>query len=264
MENNSLIALRLQQLGLSNDEASIFMSLVDAPKTLLEVSRATGIHRSTVYRIVDELMQRSIVHEVTTNDGKMIAAANPEALELLVVDQEKIAATRRSTFQQLLPLLKDMQGRDDAFAVRTYKGVAGAKQMLWNELRTKTGILIFTCAPMEVRFGSRWPEKYRAEIIRRGIVQRGIENPGIYTSPLSQLPRHDQHYIRRLIPRDVLSIDHELTIHDDTISLYNSWHDHTQLGTEIKNPFLANFMRQIFEHYWALGSSSVDAGRSRS
>lgn len=252
MRNSSTILAQLQHLGLNQDEATIFMCLVDAPKTLLEVSRVTGIHRSNVYRIVDGLIEKSLIHELTTDSGKLIATAQPEALELLVVEQETVAETKRATLGQILPALEGMKGRDDAFEVKTYTGIAGVKQMLWNELKTQTGILIFTCGPMELILGSRWPEKYRAEIISRGIVQRSIENPGAYESPLSQIYNYDKHYIARHIPKDLLSINHELSIHDDTVSLYNSWTDNVQLGTEIKNPFLANFMRQMFEHYWSL------------
>jgi hypothetical protein len=252
MKNNSELRAQLQLLGLSEDESSIFMNLIDAPKTLLEVSRATGIHRSNVYRIVDGLIEKSIVHELTTDNGKLIAAAQPEALELLVVEQETAAETRRANFNQLLPILNSIQGRDNDFATETYSGLAGLKQTLWNELRTKGEILMFSCGPLEIAVGRRWAEKYRAEIIQRGIVQRSIENIGTYEHPLSEHTAYLDYYITRQIPKEMLAINHELSIHDDTISLYNSWHDNMQLCTEIKNPFLANFMRQIFEHYWSL------------
>jgi len=252
MRNNSELKARLKRLGLSEDEAVIFMCLIDAPKTLLEVSRVTGIHRSSVYRIVDGLIEKSIVHEVTTDNGKLIAAAQPGALELLVIEQEKIAESRRSGFNQLLPFLSAIKDRDNAFAVRTYSGVAGVKQMLWNELKTQTGILMFSCGPLELAVGRRWAEKYRVEIIERGIVQRSIENPEAYEPHLSAYKAYSTYYLVKQLPKEMLSINHELTIHDDTISLYNSWTDNTQLGTEIKNPFLATFMRQMFEHYWSL------------
>ena len=248
----------LHQLGLSQDEATIFLSLVDAPKTALDVSRATGVNRSSVYRIIDELAEKSLVHELTTDKGKLVAV-HPDALELLVIEQERRAEAHRDTFAQLVPLLESVRDRDSALAVRTYSGVAGVKQMLWNELRSKTEVLMFSCGPLELALGPRWPEKYRAEIIRRGIKQRSIENPGIYSLPLSKLAAYGWHYNARQLPREVLAINHELSIHDDIISLYNSWTDNMQIGTEIKNPFLANFMRQIFEHYWRLSSEDQSA-----
>lgn len=256
MADNSRIKGLLIELGLNDDEAAILICLLNAPKTLLEVSRVTGIARSSVYRLVDGLISKSIVHELTTENGKVLASVDPEALELLVVEQEKAAEARRAGFNQLIPLLSDIKNQDSMFATRTYGGVAGLKQMLWNELKTKGEILMFSCGPLELVTGRRWAEKYRAEIIHRRIMQRSIENTKPRHQPLSAFPEYDNFYIVRQLPKELLTIHHELTIHDDTISIYNSWTDHTQLGTEIKNPFLANFMRQVFEQYWKIAEKS--------
>lgn len=254
VKNNDKLELLLKQLGLREDEASIFICLLYAPKTLLEVSRTTGIARSNVYRIVDGLIEKSLIHELMTESGKMLASVQPEALELLVIEQEKIAETRRAGFNQLLPFLNNLKDQDNIFATKTYGGLPGLKQMLWNELKTTGEILMFSCGPLELALGRRWAEKYRAEIIDRGIVQRSVENIKPRQDPISAYAAYDRHYLVRELPVEMLSINHELSIHDDTVSLYNSWTDHTQLGTEIKNPFLANFMRQVFEHYWSLAN----------
>jgi len=249
----------LEQLGLTNDEAKIFVSLVSSPKTLLEVSRITNIARSNVYRIADGLIKKSILHEITTDNGKLLASADPEALELLVLEQETAAKTLRANFDELIPFLNNFKSRDNDFAIKTYSGVSGIKQMLWNELRTEDEVLIFTRDSLDSLAGRRWAEKYRAEIIDRGIKQRSIENTPQRAEPLSSLEAYPQHYNARLISPEILEIQPEVTIHDDTVSLYNSWTDDVQLGTEIKNPFLATFMRQIFEHYWELSTApSVD------
>lgn len=258
MGDGDLLRVQLRQLGLSEDEAMVFMSLLDAPRTQLEVSRATGIARSNVYRLVDQLASKGVVHESVTDNGKLIASALPESLELLVVEQERLARERRAGFDKILPILKNIQGRDSAFETKTYSGIPGLKQMLWNELKTQGEILMFSCGPLDQVTGRYWAENYRAEIIHRGIVQRSIENKKIQPSPsASQLSEHEAYpdfYLVRYIPDHVLAIHHELTIHDDTVSFYNSWTDNTQIGTEIKNPFLAAFMRQMFEHYWSIAA----------
>lgn len=257
-KNKDAIKTRLKELGLSDDETTIFMCLLAGPKTLLEVSRTTGIARSSVYRITDGLHEKSIVHEITSESGRPLASVQPEALELLVMEQEKIAEAQRNTFSQLLPLFESLKNEDTIFATKTYAGVPGVKQMLWNELKTESEILMFSCGPMEMLIGRRWAEKYRGEIISRKIAQRSIENTKPRLDSLSGHAKYSEFYLMRELPKSVLAISHELTIHDDTISLYNSWTDNTQLGTEIKNPFLANFMRQIFEHYWQLAKGPRD------
>lgn len=255
MENISAIHTRLQQLGLSKNEAIIFLYLINEPKTPLEVSRATNIHRSNVYRIVDELMEKGLVCELSAPNGRSLASAKPEALELLVIEQERKAETQRADFGKLLSLLQNIKGHETDFATKSYIGVAGMKQMLWNELGTTTEILVFSYyGSLTLTTDERWAEKYRQEIITRGIIERNIENPVASTMPLTAHGEYTNHYITRYISDEVLAIKSEISIYDNTVSLYDSWTNSTKIGTEIKSPFLAAFMRQVFEHYWNLAS----------
>jgi sugar-specific transcriptional regulator TrmB len=253
MRNNPALLQQLQDLGLSKDEVGIFLSLLEGQKTQLQLSRDTGIARSNVYRIVDGLIEKGIVHELTTDDGRLLEAAQPDALELLVIAQENKAAKQRATLQDVMATLANMRSSEGDYAIKTYRGVAGLKQMLWNELKTKDELCIFTCGDIAAATGKQWAEKFRAESLTRGIKHRWLENFEI-TGESSDIPEYNE-FLRahtRRINSDILKIELEITIHDDTVSIYNSWTNDVHLGTEIKNPLLATFMRQVFEHYWHL------------
>lgn len=250
MGNKSTTLTQLQQLGLAENEALIIIELLSGPLTPMQISRQTSIARSNVYRLVDSLHKKGLVHEQITDKGKFFAMTEPSTLELLVLEQEKLAETKRAEFDQLLPLLTAMKRQHDNLSTRTYYGLGGTKQMLWNELTSKE-ILVFCAGSLDLGTGKHWAEKYRSEIIHRNISQRSIENTGT-PAPLSSHRDYGDHYTLRRIPKDILNIQLELTIHDDTISIYNAWTHEVQLGTEIKNPFLATLMRQVFEHYWEI------------
>lgn len=251
MRDNLTIKPQLQKLGLSDNEASIFMTLLDKPKNPIEVSRLTGIARSNVYRIADAMRERGLIHEQTTSDGRVLAAAEPAALELLVIEHEHAAARQRSQFEQILPILTEMTNQKTDFSIQTYRGIGGLKQMLWNELKYKE-ILIFSAGSLNGGTGKQWAEKYRTEIIQRGIIQRSIENTHNPQPTVTDQLEYDRYYIVRYLPHEILNIQPEISIHGDSISIYNSWTHQLQLGAEIHNPFLAELMRQMFEHYWQL------------
>lgn len=251
MRDDPVITSQLQQLGLSKNEVQIFLALLDGPKNPTEVSRLTGIARSNVYRIVDTLSEKGILQELTTENDKLLTAADPAALELLVIEQENHAALQRSHFEQLLPLLAHAANEKNELGIKTYRSTGGLKQMLWNELKHKE-ILLFSAGSLNQGTGKRWAEKYRSEIIRRNIMQRAIENP---TSPLptsSDYLEYHNHYLVRYVPSEILDIQSEISIHGDSVSIYNAWTHHLQLGAEIHNPFLAKLMRQVFENYWQM------------
>lgn len=134
-------------------------------------------------------------------------------------------------------MLRTLQGSEDTFAIKTYRDIAGLKQMLWNELTTKGEICMFSCGNLSIATGKTFAEKFRAEVMDRGIMQRSLENPGPQVT-VTELDYFSTHYKMRLISPDILKIQPEITIHDDTISIYNNWNS-VRLGTEIKNPFLA-------------------------
>lgn len=241
----------LERLGLSADQSQVFMVLVESPKTLLEVSRITGISRSSVYRIADDLTKKSLLHEVTLENGTILTGANPEALEILVVNQEAAAEQIRGAFEQFLPMLHTLQGSDNDFSIKTYNGIGGLKQMLWNELQSKSEVLVFSSGMLEDLVNTRWAQKYRQAIIDRDLHVRTIE-PGLPESSVVYAGYGSNHAVR-YVDNSVLPIQLEVSIHDDTISIYNSLAHHIRIGTEITNPFFALFMRGVFEQYWALG-----------
>lgn len=254
MRNTEVLAKRLEQLGLSKEEAAIFMQLLEKPNTHLAVSRVTGIARSNVYRIVAGMIDRGIVHEVTTDTGKLLSCSLPGALEHLVAEQEVVAQARRETFNEMLPLLQRLQSKGTLFTVRTYSGLGGLKQMLWNELKAKTEILLFSADNLNHATGEQWAENYRHEIIKRNLRVRGIENFGAKPRPLSMYEAYDDSFQARFIDPKVLAIQFEITVYDDTVAIYNALSQDVHTGTETVNPMLVNFVRQIFEHYWSIAS----------
>lgn len=256
MANNSFITDSLELLGLTQDQTSIYISLLKGPKNRLEISRDTNIGRSNVYRLVDELIEIGVVHEITTQDDKLLESADPKTLELLVVNQETSAQQKRTILTQLLPALKELVNQDDGFAIRNYTGASGIKQMMWNELRTKSDICIFSCGSLDKATGKNFAEKFRMEIIVRNIMQRALENPESDNPTVSGHPGYQKHYDVRYIDRNILNIMPEITIHDETVSIYNNWENNVQIGTEIKSPFFAVFMRQVFESYWKMAQNT--------
>jgi len=257
MRQSTPVQLLLEQLGLVGDEAVIYLNLTGGPKNHLDISRATGIARSSVYRIVDELASKGLVHYATINESKVIEASEPAALEQLVVQQELQAEQSRNNFTEVTKLLKGFAGHEDKFAASTYTGEAGFRQMLWNELRANQELYIFSCGTLDAAVGRRFAEKYRAAVIERGIKQRAIENietkhGRVYSSHQT----YDEHLEMRFLPPEVLDIQLEISIYGDTIAVYNTFGHDVQLGTEIKNPFLASLLKQMFEHYWQIAEAS--------
>jgi len=244
----------LREMRLSTDEAKVYLELLKSPNTHLKLAHATGINRTKIYRLADQLEKRSLITTRTDDRGTFLVAADAATLEADLVVQEEKVKDQRAAFEALVPLLTSVKTGDASqFIVHTYDGEEGFKQMLWHELKTKREALIFGSGTIEDLVSNRrWAEKHRALTVQTDYKVREVLNPG-GKSPAFTLNEEflKDHYYARLISPDIIKFDQQIVIYNDTVAIY-SRHDQQKVGIEVINAAYANTMRQIFEHYWQL------------
>lgn len=252
MNNTGTILQRLKILGLSQDEARIYLELLKEPTTHLKLARATGINRSKVYRIVELLEKRSLAGVRSDDRGAFIIASDPATLEVELVNQENQVKIKRIAFQSLLPMLQNIKGTDSSnFVVYTYEGEEGFKQMLWHELKTVGEILVFGRGSLHDLISSRrWIDQHKEHMIEAGYRIRELVNPGD-DDPFTIEEMKKDAYLYRIIPEDILVLQNQVATYNDTVSIYH-WRYQQKIGIEIINATYARMMRQMFEHYWDL------------
>ncbi len=256
-KDNLIEQLRL--LGLNRDESTLYLELLKEPSTHLRLSHATGINRTKVYRLADELETRSLITKRTDDRGTFLVAADPSTLEVELVTQEERLKQQRSALDSLLPVLGSLkQGETSNFVVQTYEGAEGFKQMLWHELKAKGEVLIFGRGTLEALVGdSNWAEKHRAMTVQANYQVREILNPGgkhaIFTANKEFLQNH---YTQRFISANKMLLENQVVVYNDTVAVCH-WQDQQKVGVEIINATYASMMRSIFEHYWHLATPGL-------
>lgn len=251
------ILLSLKKLGLKPDEAKVYVTLLDGPMSHLEIARKSGVNRTKVYRIADDLIKKGLITEETNDRGRELAANNPSNLEIALTTAEEKLNKQRDAFTKTLPVLQKMfleSGiNDDDFVVNTYEGVDGFKQMLWNELKTKNEILIFGHGTIQDLVESeRWAEKHRAKSVESGYKIREMINPGGKPKDFSENREfYDQIYNERIISAEIIPLKHQMCIYNNTVAIYN-WQNGQKVGMEIINKSFADMQRAVFENYWKL------------
>lgn len=255
-KNNILISLR--RLGLNADECKVYLTLLQEPLSHLEIARKTGVNRTKVYRIADELEKRGLITENQDETGRQLATNDPANLEIVLKTEEEQIESKKAVLKHILPQLQQLfvSGdipRDTDFEVNTYEGIAGFKQMLWNELKTKKEILIFCSGTIQDLVNSpRWAEKHREKTLEAGYKIREIINPDGKPSEFTKNKDFMAYsYQRRHISEDVLPLAHQLCIYNNTVAIYH-WRDGKKVGAEIINKSFADMQRAIFESYWRL------------
>ena len=251
-DNKNTVLQRLRILKLDQDEALLYLELLKGPATHLKLSKTTGINRTKVYRLVERLEKRSLVGVRADDRGTFIIASDPATLEVELVTQESKLKNQRAAFESVLPMLELIKRRDDsAFIVNTYEGEEGFKQMLWHELKSKGEIIIFGSGTVkDLVSQSRWTRKLHELTIDANFGIREILNPQT-EEPFSLDRRYMDRFTYRLIPTNVLALESQIAIYNNTVATYH-WRQDQKVGMEIVNKAHADMYRQIFEHYWRI------------
>lgn len=258
MSNNlNDIMTMLRALEISPEESKIYMELLRGPSTHLQLSRATGVNRTKIYRLVERLQKRSLISRRTDDRGTFLEASDPSALEVQLITQEEELSRQRAALKRLVPMLTQIQGKDmRAFVVQTYEGQEGLKQMCWHELQTKGELLSLGNGTIEQLVGDdRWADQQRERQLTAGYRSRELINWGQDPKALPELTSQKMIeadiYSYRILSPDIITFDSQTIIYNDTVAIYH-WKYDQQVGVEITSPTYAQMMRQIFEYYWVL------------
>jgi DNA-binding MarR family transcriptional regulator len=251
-DNKDNILQRLKSLNLSSDEAHIYLELLKGPATHLKLARATGVNRSKVYRVAEQLEKRSLVNVRSDDRGTFLIASDPATLEIELVTEEENVKSKRQSFESLLPFLQLIKNNDvSSFIVHTYEGEEGFKQMLWHELKTKGENLMFGRASLsDLVSNKRWISQHQARMEQAGYEASDIRvlvNPG-ETGKLFTITTN---YHSREVPKDIMLLENQIATYNDTVAIYH-WRHEQKVGVEIINSALAQTMRQVFTRYWDL------------
>jgi sugar-specific transcriptional regulator TrmB len=250
------ILQRLRLLNLSQDEARVYLELLKEPSTHLKLARVTGINRTKIYRLVDQLEKRSLIAVRTDDRGTFLIATDPATLEVELITQEGKLRSQRQAFNTLLPVLTNIKTNEpSSFIIHTYEGTEGFKQMLWHELKTEGQNMIFGCGSLnELVDNRRWIEKHQARTVEADYDIREIINPGEFSKTFSIKNDTQKRYTYRTISTDILTLENQIAIYNDTVSMYH-WRQEQKVGLEIINTAYAKTMRQMFEIYWQLAEN---------
>ena len=252
MDKKSLLK-NLEHFGLNEKEALVYLTLFEkGDLSLLELSRLTGINRTTLYRIAEKLQNLGLVEEVVEHRGIRLQASPPEVFRFLVQEKEKELEEAKKKLPLVLKSLDLLVHpfRIKATKVVYYKGVRGLRQVLWNTLRAKYEIVGYGYLNWNESVGKKFAEQLRREIVKRKIYNREIQNENY--QPLenfTEVKDYKLYYQRKIIPASLIEFTHDTYIYNDVCAYYY-FYEGELFGLEIYNEEIAKTQKQIFYALW--------------
>lgn len=250
------------KLGLSSEIADIYLALhAHGQQTISELARNSGVERTRIYRLMDELAASNLVEVESQYKRSIFSAAPVSNLQILLTQKEQELHDLRTGLSDLQNTLSANSIKSEATKIQAYKGVEGLKQMFWNQTKATTENLSILYENMQTRtqlsFFQRWVEAADD----RNIKSRSIISDNFVRSQQNWYKKHNNkrmsNWEGRYIPDGVFPITHSTVMYDDVTSYYN-WKDGEIFGIEIHNQEIANAQRQFFEILWAQGQPIDD------
>ena len=262
MQHPSTILTKLEHLGLSKNQALVYFLLLERGECRVqELVSLTRIPRSSIYEILKALFGMGLATEIVEDTHKRI---RPYPLSNLKHSlQEKIVDLENQTqeLDELESILEvRLQNIVPPMSVRYYKDVSGARQLLWNTLKSQDKVYVYSAWGRGSYVGMKYYESFVAESRARGIQEQVLINPTDhalesirkYTLPGSPISRTKVEDIRA-IPQREIPITGETFIYGNVYAqIYLK--DDEIVGFEIENSNFARMQRATFEKLWKLAN----------
>lgn len=166
MKNTKLLSI-LSELGLSQNEAKVYVAALSlGPTSVLKISEAAAIKRTTVYSVVQSLKQQGLMRIELKGFKELFVAEDPEKLEA-------IFAARREKLKLALPefsALYNLKGGQST--IKYYEGlqaIKGIYEDLLLEVGPQEDYLVISDMEQwreldQEYFSKFWERRYKARI----------------------------------------------------------------------------------------------------
>ena len=239
---------QLQRLGLSENEAKVYMAMLElGSATVLEISAKAGVNRPTTYVQIESLKRMGLASTQTKGKKQLFIAESPEQLKSMIDRQKIELEQKKEEFQKLLPELTNLFNLSDSKPqVRFFEGKEGLLKMHSELLRTDVReVVSFSSTDSVMKVFPNYPKTLS---LKR--VQRGIRSRLIYTCKEPVMQRRDEEMLRetKYLPPDKFPFKSDIAVYGDNIGI--SALEGKVVGVIITHKELANSFRALFNLLW--------------
>lgn len=202
------------KLGLDSEIADIYLALhTHGPQNISELSRSSGVERTRIYRLIDQLLESNLIEVETKGTRGVIKAAPIANLHILIRQKEE----ELKSLQDELGLIEQVLARNSlsspGLRLQMYYGRDGIRHMLSGELRATESIIGYQGTSPEDYVGKDFWDNWQKDL-RKHRIQRAMA------------------------AADLLGTTTSCSIYGDVVAFY-LWKDGDMYGVELYSKELA-------------------------
>ena len=246
----------LSDLGLSPKESQAFLaSLSLGAFTVQELSRKTGIPRTTTYNQLKSLQEKGLVSEHIKKGRRFFSAQSPDRLLNNLRQQKRVLENREKKLKEIMPELKGLlQISKTRHGVEFFEGKAGIKAMQDDILNFGNLASIEELVPIDQAHQLFPPHKRDHRHRLRKALSKTVQRV-IYTSENGKiLAPKGQRVKRRFLSPDSFPLSCEINIYGQKVSMV-TFADKPK-GLILESGEIAESFRAMFYSIWKNSESS--------
>lgn len=249
MINYKNIIQALTDMGLSEKEANIYITLLNLGEQPASViSRVTKINRTTVYDILDSLIQKGLAHKTDISNKIYFKVIDPNRLQnYLEIEKKSFIKAYEKKVDNLSKVIEDMEkiklSKPTKPVVKYYEGERGLQEAYEDTLQSNEEIRAYAnIEEMHKGLPHFFPEYYK----RRSDAQIFINTIAPNNNGSLERSKLDKKEFReiRFIDKDKYEFTPEINIYDNKI-LFASWKE--KMAVVIESEEIADFHKKVFD-----------------
>lgn len=236
----------LQDIGLSLNEASIYLALLQVDgTTALDLSKKTKINRSTVYVTIESLSKKGLVSETTVGKKTQFQAEPPERIKTYVERRKLELEEMEKRIDDLIPQIKSITRESgERPVVKYFEGKEGIISAMDETMRTQIDdnepmYFIYPRDLVEEIFPKKEHDGFRQ---RR--LSKNLKSKAIYTYEKGEIPS-DEMGERIRIDSKQYPVTCDITIYKDTVRI--SVLNKRLSSIFIRSQDVANTLKSLFK-----------------
>jgi len=237
----------LQDIGLSDKEALVYLELLREEKSpVLDLSKKTNILRTSVYPILDNLLEKGLVSEIKVGKKIFFQAEAPERIGSYIESQKIRLEEQSQLANEFIPQLKSLSRQTgEKPIVKIYEGREGifkANEESFGYSKTDKNEIAYFIYPydlLENLFSTQEIVKSRAQR-----TNRQIRSQAIYTYSKGERPE-SENSVRVKIDGNKYPIKCDISIYKDMVRINTLSKSLSSLI--IKSQDIADTLKSIFK-----------------
>ena len=258
MENSTLMQ-ELKKAGLTDKEAAVYATVLDMGSAFpSKIAAASKLNRSTVYKILDDLVLKGLVSELERNKKLCYQVERPNKLVHYARNKIQRAEDSYEYAKKLLPEIEGLFSLvPNKPKVRFFEGIDGIKTVFSDHVAEEKKYEMVAYSNVEDLI-KVLPPQFVAHYVKSkallGVTTRAIfpETPfaTAYNRRVYSKVDKKTHINMRFTPAETFPYKGEITMYGrNKVSIVN-FHEKILIGVIIEDETISNMMRMIFELAW--------------